>query len=481
MRVWLPLAILSAVLAAAGAAATQDRVTDLSPLAVVAIPEAPVPVVGTGAANLSVEQTASIVCEAQRTGKPRLDRARLAHDATVAARDARRRAMRGEAARPEMNRLELERQRAVVDITFTPRPGGLPTSRGPLRVAATRREILTDGGQRYLLASGTIHNPTRRDVEVPVVNVHMLDARGFVIASQSVLTDVVKVTAGGTESFELRLRNPALYTSEVRMTLGPPLIRRTHRDCEFFEPAVFNPRVATDRLVGGASDLTALAPAPKVGEGAPYYSASELADIEAILRLSVGADALDPGSEAAVRAAKREAGCTLGDIGMDWRTLMRRADLAGEAWFATRAAEESRRELAEGVADQAMVDERELARQAAVLAFIEAAPAFRSGNENIRLSAGMDPSALNGRLAIDVGYENLGKAKVWAGPVMLTLLDRFGVVHRADVLTPPVPVPAGGKLKVEAGWLKNPAPSFLLNPRAGFERALLFAPCGEKS
>jgi hypothetical protein len=473
---WLirPLVLLSLMGGSWSQALGQDDVTVVSGITVTAVPEAPIPDVGGGAANLSVEQTASIVCEAERTGKPSLAVAKRAHDATVAAREARRRAARGESFERELVNLERERQRAIIDLTSTLRPGALPPSRGPLRIENLTYEVQIDNEQRYLIASGAIRNSSRSEVEVPTVNLHMLDLRGFLVSSQSVLLDVEMLAGGETAAFQVRLRNPALYTDQVRITVGPPLIRRTHRDCQYFEPAVFDPRRPSDQLIAPTSGTARLAPVPAVGAGAPYYTATELAEIEALLRMSIREDAINLGSSAAARSAELAGGCKLGDIGMDWRSLMRRADLAGEAWFATRTAEEARREDA----DPALAVAAELRRQAAVHAFMDSAPQARSRTDGLLVSAAF-VAERNGRLRIDVNYENNGQAPTFAGPVMLGLIDRFGYIQRADVLVGPVgPLSSGAPITIEAGWRTAPAPAFLLEPRPGFERIALFAPCG---
>ena len=80
---------------------------------------------------------------------------------------------------------------------------------------------------------------------------------------------------------------------------------------------------------------------------------------------------------------------------------MRRADLVGEAWYATRSAEEARRDLAEG-GDPGAAIQAERRRQTAVKAFMQASPAARIPSNSMVVSGAFTPDAAKGGLLIDV-------------------------------------------------------------------------------
>jgi len=161
--------------------------------------EAPLPLVGEGAANYSPEQTASFLCAADDlplnflTSLP----AQTAHSATLKAREVRIRAFRGEATKGEMEEAELDRQRAVRRIggqqTARDFPG--PTANG-LTIESVARQRVLENGRAVLLVTGKIRNTTAGDVELPPMSVQALDQRGFMLAGQTSQLETERVGAG---------------------------------------------------------------------------------------------------------------------------------------------------------------------------------------------------------------------------------------------------------------------------------------------
>jgi hypothetical protein len=323
------------------------------------------------APNFSPEQVASMMCGAQKAGFNG-DNARRAHEATVKAKLAREAYDAGTITKKEMDQAELKRQDAVINYMI-PVPvlnllvGGAEKKQsmpkpvyGPVVLENTDLFTFKENGKEVIAVSGVARNTGSLRVELPPLTLRAIDEWDFSIAGQSSLLPFEALGPGEARPFEIRFLNPPEYTSEVYVHFAPPFMYRSPRDCEFFNPATFDPTGKLDVTPVGTVNL---APMPQVGAGAPVYSASELNVLTLFYRRE---------SEAAWRCQNQAAAnCATGSGAqrLYWRDMYVMSEAIDEAWVAVRAAEESRRRLAEGKGSQAEADEAELARQRAINRF----------------------------------------------------------------------------------------------------------------
>lgn len=379
--------------------------------------EAPLPMVGRGAANYSPEQTASFLCVAEDfplnflTSLP----AQRAHEATLKAREVRIRAFRGEATAKEMEEAELERQEAVRRGTNgAQRPQDYPLRKGlSIEDVLTRRVL--ENGRSVLMVTGTVRNTTEAEVELPPMTVQAVDGRNFVLASQTSQLEAVTIGPSATIPFAFRFKNPPQYTVSVTPHFAPPFGVRNFRGCDFFDPLTFDP--GKERVRRERAAVTPVA-VPSVGVGAPAYTAKELAAMVRRARFD---------AENAFSNAANARSCAPMP---PWRALMVMADGMEEAWIATNAAEEVRRDAARGVFLPNEVEDAELARQAAVRAFMAARPAPRvpTPSDHQGLSVGRLTLSGDGETVVRGTVTNAGKERADMPPLLLTLVDKHGFV-----------------------------------------------------
>ena len=88
-----------------------------------------------------------------------------------------------------------------------------------LEIAAERRQI--DGGRLLWDVRGTLTNPTDRTLEVPVVELLLLDAGGKSVASWSVRPEAGRLAPGAATRFESSAIDPPASAVRVRAALKP--------------------------------------------------------------------------------------------------------------------------------------------------------------------------------------------------------------------------------------------------------------------
>lgn len=386
--------------------------------------EAPLPMVGRGAANFSPEQTASFLCVAEGlplnflTSLP----AQAAHEATLKAREVRMRAFRGEATAREMEQAELDRQRAVGRLAGQGRvtgPAG-PTRSG-LVIEGVQRRRVVENGRPVLLVTGKVRNTSANQVELPPLTVQALDVRSFILASQTSQLEEVFIGPGETQAFTFRFKNPPQYTAEVRPHFAPPFGVRNFRGCDFFDPLSFDPN--QERVRRERAAVTPV-PVPVVGDGAPAYTAKELAAMVQRAR-----------QDAQSSFSQRPSACA---PPAPWRPLMVMADRMEEAWIATNAAEEVRRDAARGVFLASEVVEAELSRQLAVRAFMTARPPQRRPDPVDRpglVVQGVQRSGTND-LVLRGEVLNSGRQRAPMPPLLVTVVDRYGFILTESLQRP---------------------------------------------
>lgn len=319
------------------------------------------------APDFSSEQAAAMLCAATKGGFGE-DNARRMHEATVKAEQARKDYDARRISLKEMNRLELKRQDAVraylmpvpllgMVVDFSEKKSDMPPP--VFRSAVLENTDLfsfTENGREVIAVSGVARNTGAERVELPPLTLRAIDKWGFSLAGQSSLLPFAALAPGEAKAFEVRFLNPPANTAEVYLHFAPPFMYRSRRDCEFFDPRTFDPMAKLDAAPAAAS------PAPQSG-GSTDYTASELNQLTLFYRRE---------SEIAWRCQNGvSAGCVVGSGAqrLHWRDMYVMSEAIDEAWVAVRAAEESRRRMAEGKGSQAEADAAELARQRAVARF----------------------------------------------------------------------------------------------------------------
>lgn len=435
------LALGMCVLIAAGpmAAAQDDAPASVQGLIVVG-GEAAVPRIGEGAPNYSPEQIAGVICKALDDG---LSNAALyalerAHEASVRARETRREFLKGRASESQLRSTELQRQRAMDAMQRQPASQLPPAAQNSLVLEQIRQSRVVENGRPVVMVSGVVRNTGGERAYVPPVSVFALDAQDFALASQTNAIDPEILEAGQASPFSLRFRNPPTYTARVHAAFAPPFQLRAFRGCSFFDPRLFDAaKLDVQKLSSTAG--------PKLerpgANGAPAYMAAELA---ALGRITY-ADAIDAylSTQARREAGKAEQdGCS---PMQDWRKLMDLVERIEEAWIATNAAEEVRRDAERGVFLPQEVDEAEDARAKAIHAFHRARPDSRpaagvSGGLELVRSEVKARGAGAGTVVIGGAIRNLGDRAAANPPVLLTVKDEFGYVVTERLLPTPMTV-----------------------------------------
>lgn len=321
------------------------------------------------APNYSPEQTASMICVAERQGRDG-GAARRVHAATLEAKAMRERLAAGTATLKQADDAELDRQSAVLNyrmpipllgLFFSPRKkNDLPAPRfGDVLIENPDLYTFKENGKEVIAVTGVVRNAGPGRAELPPLTFEAIDEWDFILAGQTSLLPFEALEPGEARAFELRFNNPPAYTAEVYVHFVPPFGFRSRRDCDFFDPAKFDAESRFDAPIAEA----ALAPLPEVGEGAPLYTAAELNLLTQYYRRESSRvwRCRDPADK----------GCSWSAHALNWRDMFRLADAIDEAWIALRAAEESRRRLAANAGTQAEADKAELARQRAIGLFMD--------------------------------------------------------------------------------------------------------------
>lgn len=425
----------SLAMAASLAVAQPGDVTQVTQLEAIAVAqgEAPVPSVGSGAPNLSPEQTASFICRNQDAGLFRVITGPVyqrAHDATVRARQVRIAAFAGEATEKEMIDAELDRQRAINaarmglgKIDKAPAP-----PRNGLVLASKRVERANENGRWVLKVAGAVTNTTDQRKELPAISMRAVDAQDFMVSGQTSLLDQIDIGPHETIDFVLRYHNPPDYAVRVSPVFAPPFYQRNFRGCDFFNPVDFDPNEsAVRRSVSRRNDPPPV-PVPVVGEGAPRYTPAQIAFLARQARTDAqAAYGVGPRSLCPDVPGRRR-----------WRDLLVLADRLDQAWIDTNAAEEIRRDAARNVFFPEEVASSEIDRQKAVRAFMAARPVNPPPVTAYPLLS-IEESAVRERgdtTLVGGEVRNRGDMKISMPPLRITATDPFGYVVTEQVRDP---------------------------------------------
>ncbi|MEI7932388.1 MAG: hypothetical protein WCI21_04945, partial [Alphaproteobacteria bacterium] len=409
------------------------EVTQLESIAV-ALGEAPLPKVGAGAPNLSPEQTASFICRNQDAGLFRIFTGPVyqrAHDATVHARQVRIAAFQGQATEKEIIEAELNRQSAVNTASMglgkidkAPAP-----PRNGLSLEAMGVQRVNENGRWVLKVTGVVRNLTDARKELPAVSMRAVDVNDFMVSGQTSLLDQVDIGPHESLDFVLRYHNPPEYAVRVSPVFAPPFYQRNFRGCDFFNPVDFDPNEsAVRRSVSRRNDPPPV-PVPAVGEGAPRYTPAQIAFLARQARSdAVTAYGVTPRSLCADMPGRRR-----------WRDLLVLADRLDEAWIATNAAEEIRRDAARNVFYPEEVASAEVDRQKAVRAFMAARPVNPPPGPPQYGLLSIVESSVSGRsdtTQVAGEIRNNGADKVPMPPLKITAIDPYGYVVSEQVRDP---------------------------------------------
>ena len=304
------------------------------------------------APNYSSEQTAAIVCGAMK-GDFGVDGARRMHAATVKTEKARLDFDAERITGKQLDAIELERQDAVIGymlpvpilnwmITPTEKKSDLPPPRqGSVSLENTDLFAFTENGRSVTAVSGIARNSGAERVAAPPLTLRALDQWEYSVAGQTSLLPFETLEAGEAKPFEVRFLNPPANMAEVYVHFAPPFLYRTRRDCEFFDPATFNP----------SASLTA---PETIAAAEGDYIAGELNQLTQVFRRE---------SEQAWRC-QVDGRCDPAQAAqrISWRDMFLIAESADEAWVALAAAEAMRARAGAG----AESDKAETAQQAAM-------------------------------------------------------------------------------------------------------------------
>jgi len=444
--------LISAILVAAvlfGPAYGQDRTVDVTGL-MVSSREQPAPRIGLGAPMYSPEQTASFVGAFQTGADGSVNRAQRAHEATVKAREVR---MNPAATRSQMNEAERERQEAVREMNGT---NGLlvgsmsslvalmsrgeddpTTERDGVEVTDVKTSRILENGRAVLNISGRAHNTGMERVELMPLAVAAVDANGFQLASQSSVLGKAALEPGEAYDFTVRFRKPPQYTATVDIRFSRVFQSRNFRGCDFFDPLIFNPRQI--EVAKARAEATPV-PLPEMGSGAPAYTAKELAILFPLL-LNEAQVALNVS-----RTARRCPNDPPANL-HSWRALFAQSDMVYEAWVATNAAEEVRRDAALGPVPAGELEAAELQRQVAVNAFVAGRPpplrALSPDESPVRLEDVEISRTPEGAAAMIGQFHNTAQRSLPVHGLLVTVRDRHGLVVRETLRSPAPPLAPG--------------------------------------
>jgi hypothetical protein len=405
------------------------------------------------APNYSPEQVAAMVCTSARFGFG-AKAAKRAHAATLAARDARADLDAGRITQKQADDIELKRQSAVRAF-MSPIPllnllGVSAQKKDDLPPPRYRGVLIEDAdlytfrenGKPVMAVSGVLRNTGKARVELPPLTLRALDDWGFVLAGQSALLPFETLESGESKPFELRFLNPPDYTAEVYVHFAPPFMYRAPRDCDFFDPATFDPDKPLGDVTQPVDSLTApkltiggirrfiADSGPHAGATTPDYTAAELNVLTQHYR-GEAAEAwrCHQPTESGGRAER----CSNTDQRLAWRDMFAMAEAIDEAQGTLRAAEEAKAALASG-GSHAEADAAEAARVAAVARFraMGEAALARAGGSLPGAEVEMSDAALgyDGKaLYLDIAgrIRNTGSAPARVDALMVAAVDRFGM------------------------------------------------------
>ena len=306
------------------------------------------------APNFSAEQAAAMLCGSQKMGFGR-ENARRMHEATLKARQAREDFDNGKITLKQMDQIELKRQDAVIgylmpvpilNLLVTPaeKKQDMPEPvYGPVVLEHTDLFSFMENGKEVVAVTGTARNTGASRVELPPLTLRALDEWDFSIAGQSSLLPFETLEPGEAREFEIRFFNPPEYTTEVYVHFAPPFMYRAPRDCEFFDPAIFDQH-------GELKDAVDAGAAPPAKDAS--YTASELNLLTLFYRRE---------SEAAWRCQTYGATCPAKQR-LRWQDMFAMSEAVDEAWIKVRAAEEARIAARADEAEAAQARDKAIAR-----------------------------------------------------------------------------------------------------------------------
>lgn len=402
--------------------------------------EAPIPMIGLGAPAYSPEQTAAVICarSESRSSANVITQLEQAHAATVRAKMSRRAFNLGKASQGEVNATEVERQKAISEVMRRLRVEDIsPSVRDGLTVENLKQTRLLEHGQPVMLVSGSVRNFGLETREVPPVVLHAVDARGFSLAGQTNAIDAEILKPGETATFIIRFRNPPAYTAKFHGTFAPDFLPRAFRGCGFLDPSLYDSASLNIETLNIKAQSATRPPEGIV----PPYVGMELAAFGRITFL----DAMEAfNADREKDAGALPDGCV---PPQSWRDLLRLGDMIEEAWVATNAAEEARRDAPRGIFTAEEVNEAEQARVAAIQRFMQARPSSRKFEAPSaalafeKLTIQTDRTRAN-FFSVVGDLRNNGDTPVVKPPVLIQVKDRYGYViserfHRLNLTVPP--------------------------------------------
>ena len=405
------------------------------------------------APNYSPEQVAAMVCTSARFGFG-AETARRAHEATLAARDARVDLEAGRITQKQADDIEQKRQAAVrsfmspipllnlIGVTAQKKDDLPPPRYQGVVIEDTDLYTFKENGKPVTAVSGVLRNTGKTRIELPPLTLRSLDDWGFVLAGQSALLAFETLEPGEAKPFDVRFLNPPEYTSEVYVHFAPPFMYRAPRDCDFFDPATFDPEKPLGDVTQPVDSLTApkltiggirrfiADSGPHAGATTPDYTAAELNVLTQHYRgESAQAWRCHHPTEAGGRAGR----CLNADQRLGWRDMFALAEAIDEAQGALRAAEETKAALASGGSPSA-ADAAEAARSKALARFRtmgDAALARVGGSiPGVTIDLGASALGYDGKaLYVDVSgaIRNTGATPAKVDALMIAAVDRFGM------------------------------------------------------
>lgn len=400
--------------------------------------------------DFSTEQVAAMVCIGARFGFQG-ESGKRAYAATLAAKTARGDLEAKRITQKQADDIELKRQ-AAVHAMMSPIPllnlfGATsekksdlpPPRRRALVIEETSLVTTHENGKLAITVLGTVRNTGEREAELPAITLRALDDWGFSLAGQTSLLPFTRLKPGEARTFQLRFVNPPENIGEVYVHFAPPFIFRAPRDCDFFDPAKFDPdkplgdtTQARDSLtapklsIGGIRRFIADS-GPHVGATTPTYTLAELND----MTLHYESEATEAWR---CRRNSEEGRCVDAEHRLQWRDMLSMAETIDAAWLASRDLEAAKAALAAGSGSQAALDAAEAKRAAEVAQFraMGDAALARAGASLPGVVVEQPSSTLgyDGKtLYLDVAgtIRNTGAAPVRIGALMLAAVDRFGL------------------------------------------------------
>ncbi len=319
---------------------------------------------------------------------------------------------------------------------------GLPAPRyGDVVIEDTDLYTFEENGAPVMAVSGVVRNAGKETVELPPVTLRALDAWAFALAGQTSLLPFETLGPGEAKPFEVRFLNPPAYTAEVYVHFAPPFNFRAPRDCDFFDPATFDP----DKPLGDISQPEDSLTAPKltiggirsfIADSGPHagatttdYTAAELNVLTQFYRRE-SAEVWRCHSREERGAERR---CASADQKLGWRDMFMMADALDEAWGALRAADQAKAAVSAGGAPET-VDKAEAARTAAMVRVREMGDAAlaRAGGSADGVTVENSTSAIgyDGKTVyVDVAgrLHNMGTSPAQITALMIAAVDRFGL------------------------------------------------------